>query len=120
MPKSVRALYDRSLQLLGVAASGQAPASEDYQTLRDTLAPLLEELRVTEAANIVLTANNEEATDIPSECFGPLSVILANDAAPSFGIPSLTGTEREIKLIRPLRATTYGNPQGFRQDVEYF
>ena len=80
----------------------------------------LEELRVTEAANIVLTAGNESATDIPDECFGPLSIILANDAAPGFGQPMLTGTDREVKLIRPLRATTYGNYQGFTQDVNFF
>lgn len=120
MPKSARDLYNRSLQLLGVAAAGQPPSAEDYQAMRDTIAPLLEELRVVEAANIVLTANNEAATDIPDECFGPLSILLANDAGPAFGIPCVTGTDRELKLIRPLRATTYGSPQGFRQEVEYF
>ena len=120
MPKSVRDLYNRSLQLLGVAAAGQPPSAEDYQAMRDTIAPLLEELRVVEAANIVLTANNEAATDIPDECFGPLSILLANDAGPAFGIPCVTGTDRELKLIRPLRATTYGNPQGFPQEATYF
>jgi|GEM_PF-1372671 hypothetical protein len=120
MPKSARDLYNRSLELLGVAAAGQAPAAEDWQAMRDTIGPLLEELRVTEAANIVLTAGNESATDIPDECFGPLSIILANDAAPGFGQPMLTGTDREVKLIRPLRATTYGNYQGFTQDVNFF
>ena len=91
---------NRSLQLLGVAAAGQPPSAEDYQAMRDTIAPLLEELRVVEAANIVLTANDEAATDIPDECFGPLSILLANDAGPAFGIPCVTGTDRELKLIR--------------------
>lgn len=120
MPKSARDLYNRSLELLGVAAAGQAPSAEDWQAMRNVIGPLLEELRVTEAANIVLTANNESAPDIPDECFGPLAVILANDAAPSFGIPTLTGADRETKLIRPLRATTYGNYYGFTQDASYF
>jgi len=120
MPKSARDLYNRSLELLGVAAAGQAPSAEDWQAMRDALGPLLEELRSMGAANIALTPNNESATDIPDECFGPLSVILANEAAPAFGVPALTGTDREIKLIRPLRVTTYGNPQGFPQDVSYF
>lgn len=120
MPKSARDLYNRSLQVLGVAAAGQTPSSEDYQAMRDALGPLLEELRALTTANIVLTANNEAATDIPDECFSTLADLLANEAAPSFGIPKLTGTDREVKLIRPLRATTYGAPQGFTQDVEFF
>lgn len=120
MPKSARDLYNRSLELLGVAAAGQPPSAEDYQAMRDACGPLLEELRATEAANIVLTANDESATDIPDECFGPLAIILANEAGPSFGIPAITGTDRETKLIRPLRATTYGPPQFFTQDVSYY
>lgn len=120
MPKSARDLYNRSLELLGVAASGQAPSAEDWQTMRDALGPLLAELRAMEAINIVLAANDESATDIPDKCFGPLAVLLANEAAPSFGIPALTGTDREVKLIRPLRVTTYGPPQGFTQDVSFF
>lgn len=120
MAKSARDLYNRSLQLLGVSAAGQTPSAEDWQVMRDLISPLLEELRSIEAINISLTSGNEDATDIPDENFGPLSVILANEAAPAFGIPAVTGTEREIKLIRPLRATTYGPPQGFAQDVSYF
>lgn len=120
MAKTVRQLYNRALELLNVAAAGQSPAAEDWEAVRAVLPPLLAELYTVAALNLRVTANNEEASDIPDEVFGPLANLLANDAGPSFGIPAATGIDRDLKLVRPIRQVTYGGPQYFPQDVNYF
>lgn len=119
MAKTVGALYTRALQLLTVAAAGQTPDAEDLDIVRTMLPALLAELLALNAANISITPDDDSAEDIPDECFDPLAVILANDAGPAFGIPMANGEARNALIMR-LRAVTYGAPQGYTQDAEYF
>lgn len=119
MSRSARELYDRALELLTVLGAGQTASADDWEAMRRACRPLLAELRSIDALNLWLTPNDEEAQDISEAVFDPLAALLANEAAPAFGIPRVDGAGR-AEMLRRLRAVTRNPHQGYPQDVSFF
>ncbi|MBS1725029.1 MAG: hypothetical protein JSS66_18980 [Armatimonadetes bacterium] len=117
--KSVRDLYNRALELLGVAAAGQTPEAEDWAVMRSALPPLLDELCSLDVIAITINGDDEETLNIPDAAFNGLAILLANEAGPAFGIPAASGDARE-GMIQRVRRVTYGQPQYFPQQATYF
>ena len=78
--KSRTDLIVATLELLNVIGAGQAPAPEDVWQIESRLDGKLQEL----SRRGILTTEKDQFDD---EIVDPLSVILADMAAPSFGQP---------------------------------
>lgn len=74
-------LVNEALSVLGVVGAGQTADSEDQEKVDDRVEALLEEL----AARDVVTVADDD--DIAPAQFGALAELLANECAPSFGLP---------------------------------
>lgn len=111
MTKTRRDLIVATLELLNVVGAGQNPAQEDVDKIDGLINGKLDEL---EYRDIVTLPDREEFEDVYVD---PLSIIMANTAAPSFGIPrnpeSQMEAERTLRRIKP--NTWVGGPQ----DVEW-
>lgn len=81
MPKTKAELIEQALNVLGVAEAGQPVEIEDSDAVDAVVAPLLNQL----ARSRILYVPNVEAID--DAVFLPLARMLANEAAPSFGLP---------------------------------
>jgi hypothetical protein len=102
-----------TLKLLNVLAAGQSPEPEDADEIDGIIDGKLSELNLRE---IIFIADPEELED---ELVDPLSIILANTAAPSFGQPR----NEESRLIaeatlRAFAPSTY--VRGSTLAVDYF
>lgn len=102
-----------TLKLLNVLAAGQSPEPEDVDEIDGIIDGKISELNL---RNIVYVVDTEEMED---ELIDPLSVILANAAAPSFGQPR----NEESRLIaeatlRSFKPSTY--VRGSVVAVDYF
>lgn len=102
-----------TLELLNVLAAGQSPEAEDVAKIDGIIDGKLRELSIRE---ILYVPNPQEYED---ELVDPLSIILANTAAPSFGQPR----NEESRLIaemtlRSYRPSTYVS--GSTLAVDYF
>lgn len=74
-------LIAATLKLLNVLAAGQSPEAEDVEEIDAIINGKLDELALRE---ILVVADRDEFED---ELVDPLSIILANAAAPTFGQP---------------------------------
>lgn len=106
-------LITTTLELLNAVAAGQSPAPEDVQKIDGIIDGKLHELEIRE---IVYLASTEEFDDVYVD---PLSIILANTAAPAFGQPrnpdSAFAAERTLLSLKP---STYVS--GTALEVDYF
>lgn len=80
--KTRQELIAATLKKLNAIGAGQAPEPEDAQEIDDLIDGKLAELN---ANNIMYFVDRQEFDD---ECVDPLAIILADQAAPSFGQPS--------------------------------
>lgn len=117
--KTTRDIFNRALTLLGVLAAGQTAEAEDWAVCREAWRPLQMELRAIGVCNIVTHPTNELSEDIPEAAFNPLAYLLANEVAPSFGIPP-AGLEDRDKLIKRLSRVVVDPYNGYVQDAEYY
>lgn len=106
-------LISASLILLNALAAGQDPAPEDVQTVDGLINGKIAELNKREIyASTDTTQFEDEATD-------PLSIIIANAAAPSFGQPrnpdSVAQAEATLRALKPSSYVPFSVLQ-----VEYF
>ena len=86
-------LVNRAATELGKLVSGQALETEDNATIDSLVDPLIEML----SADMVVTIDDSEAID--PRYFLPLARLLANEAAPSFGIPKSDQIEASDKML---------------------
>jgi len=111
MTKTRSDLIVATLQLLNVVGAGQNPAAEDVTEIEKLIDGKLDYL---EYRDIVTLPDREEFEDVYIE---PLSIILANQAAPAFSQPrnpeSNLMAERMLREIKP--NTWVGGPQ----DIEW-
>jgi hypothetical protein len=119
MAKSARDLCNKALELLMVSEPGQPISAEDYSLVRAALSTLVAELDAIEVAYIYIDANDDAAEDVDERYFMALARLLANDAAPSFGIATADEASRQVMLNRLRRVVAVG-PQGDTQTAEYF
>jgi hypothetical protein len=117
--KSPRELANRALTLLGVVAAGQTASAEDYDPCIAGLRPLLAELIANEACNIAVHPTDDTRAEIPDEYFNALAALLANDAAPAFGIAQADEATRQGLIMR-VRRVTAAPAFGYPQIVDYF
>lgn len=112
MTKTRSDLIVATLKLLNVVGAGQNPAQEDVDEIDALIDGKLDELEYRE---IVTLPDREEFEDVYID---PLSIILANTAAPTFSQPrnpaSQNEAERTLRRIKP--NTWVGGPQ----DIEWF
>jgi hypothetical protein len=93
-------LIERAATELGVLPSGQPLTDEDSATIGALVDPLIRQLSLDGVADIA------DASAIAVEYFLPLARLLANEAAPSFGIPySLDAKLENERQLRRLAAT---------------
>lgn len=113
MPKTRNDLIVATLNLLNAIGVGQNPAPEDIAAIEAVIDGKLDELEYRE---IVTLPDRQDFEDVYVD---PLSIILANTAAPSFGIPrnpdSQMAAERTLRQIKPSTYVQFSN-----QDVEWF
>ncbi len=74
-------LIHRALAAIGALEPGEAPSTEDYNTMDNLVDPLVSQL----VADDVVYIDDTEA--IPLEYFIPLANLLGNMAGPDFGYP---------------------------------
>lgn len=77
--KTRQDLIKRTLELLNVIGSGQAPDAEDVQTIDDLIDGRLKELN---RSNVMYFGDYDRFED---EFIDPLATILGDTAAPDFG-----------------------------------
>jgi hypothetical protein len=105
-------LIERAATELGVLPSGQPLSDEDSATIGALLDPLTRQLSLDGVVDIA------DSNAIPSEHFLQLARLLANEAAPSFGI----GYSRDAKLENEhqLRRMTATRPTRETLRATYF
>jgi hypothetical protein len=74
-------LIHRALAAIGALEPGEAPSTEDYNTMDNLVDPLIAQLA---ADDVVYIDDSEE---IPVAYFIPLANLLGNMAGPDFGSP---------------------------------
>lgn len=79
--KTREELVHRAAKLLALIEPGEAPATEDYNSLDGLVDPLVEQL----TADDIYYFDDPDA--IKPEVFEPLARLLANMAGPDFGSP---------------------------------
>lgn len=104
-------LVNEALQVLQVVGAGQAADSEDQERVDDKVEALLAEL---EARDIVSVS---DVADIAPEHFNPLAELLANECAPSFGLPKSPGM-KEAAEDRLRIVTRRGSMSDMRLKVD--
>lgn len=112
MSKTRSDLILATLKLLNIVGAGQNPAPEDVDEIESLIDGKLDYL---EYRDIVTLPDRHEFEDVYIE---PLSIILANQAAPTFSQPrnpdSNLMAEQMLRQIKP--NTWVGGPQ----DVEWY
>ena len=103
-------LIHRALAAIGALEPGEAPSTEDYNTMDNLVDPLIEMLL---AEEIIYAFDSEE---VPVELFIPLANLLGNMAGPDFGSPVNDdakardeATLKRIVATRPTYAVQHGN-----------
>jgi hypothetical protein len=111
-------LVNEALANLGILAAGQDPAAEDFQAVDGKVDALVAWLEAVDIIDI------DDIDQIVPEWFGPLAVLLADEAALMFGLPGVPHPQGEpdptVVAIDKLRLTTYGRPTYERLRGEYF
>lgn len=96
-------LIHRALAAIGALEPGEAPSTEDFNTMDNLVDPLIAQLS---ADSVVYIDNPEE---IPVEYFIPLANLLGNMAGPDFGSPvnddAKSRDEATLKRITSTRPT---------------
>jgi hypothetical protein len=93
-------LIHRALAAIGALEPGEAPSTEDYNTMDNLVDPLIAQL---EADEVVYIGDSEE---IPVEYFIPLANLLGNMAGPDFGSPVNDDAKmRDEKALRRMGST---------------
>lgn len=111
--KSRQDLIAAALELLNVLAAGQDPEPEDATKIDGLIDGKLKELN---KRRIVLFSNTQQFDD---EFLDPLSVIIANTAAPSFGQPrDPLREENAIAILYAMKPSTYVS--GTVLEADYF
>ena len=105
-------LIERAATELGVLPSGQPLSDEDAATLDALVDPLLRQLALDDVADVTDTGA------VPAEFFLPVARLLANEAAPSFGVAY--SLEAKLENERQLRRLTATRPTRERQKGVYF
>ena len=96
-------LIERAATELGVLPSGQPLSDEDSATIGALVDPLTRQLSLDDVVDV------SDTSAVPSEYFLPLARLLANEAAPSFGVPySLDVKMENERQLRRLSATRPG------------
>jgi hypothetical protein len=119
MPRTRRDLVAEALVNLGILAAGQQPDAEDFEAVDNKFDTLMAWL---EATLIIDLDNTIDA--IPDEWFNPLAVLLADEAALSFGLPGVPAAQGApspvAAAIDKLRLAIYARPTYETQKTEYF
>lgn len=114
-------LINQALGVLGILASGQTAAAEDYQAVDDHVDPLFATLGPDGLGILTAIDNTDE---IPDEWFLSLGVLLADRSCDVFGLAGLPSSQSNPdpvgEAIRELRDITYARPTGERMRGEYF
>lgn len=113
-----RDLVNEALMNLGILAAGQDPSAEDFDAVDGKVDALVAWLEAVDIIDI------DEIDQIQPEWFGPLAVLLADEAALEFGLPGVPRPPGQADpkdiAIDKLRLTTYGRPTYERLKQEYF
>lgn len=111
-------LINAALANLGILAAGQSASAEDFNEVDDHIDGLIASLDKRD----IVTVDNIEA--IPIEWFSALSTLLADQAAPSFGMPGLLPSPSAPNPVAAaeteLREIVYARPTREPQRTEYF
>src|SRR5262245_57147256 len=111
-------LVNEALMNLGVLAAGQTPAAEDFEAVDGKVEALVAYLEEAEILDI------DTIEEIEPEWFGPLAVLLADDAALEFGLPGVPPSQSNPQPVQAaidkLRLVTYGRPTYEPLKTEYF
>jgi hypothetical protein len=105
--KTRQELIAATLKKLNVIGAGQAPEPEDVQEIEDNIDGKISELNANQIFYFSDRQNFEE------ECVDPLAIILADQAAPSFGQPS----NAESRILAENRLRSLRNSSWQREDV---
>lgn len=106
-------LIAATLQLLNVLAAGQDPAAEDVDAIDGLIDGKLNELNLREILRV------QDTSEFDDELVDPLSIILANTAAPTFGQPRNEDSRLIAEAtLRSFKPSTY--VPGSVLSVEYF
>jgi hypothetical protein len=102
-------LIHRALAAIGALEPGEAPSTEDYNTMDNLVDPLIAQL----AADQVVYIDDSE--EIPVAYFIPLANLLGNMAGPDFGSPVNDDAKaRDEMFLRKITSTlpTYEAQKG--------
>lgn len=97
-------LIERALKSIGALEPGEAPSSEDYDTVDDLIDPLIAQLAEDEVINI------QDPDQIELAVFLPLARLLANAAGPDFGSP--INEDAKMRDENTLRRLAASEPTG--------
>ncbi len=93
-------LIHRALAAIGALEPGEAPSTEDYNTMDNLVDPLIGQLAADEIIYI------QDSEEIPVEYFIPLANLLGNMAGPDFGSPvNDEAQKRDEGTLRRLAST---------------
>lgn len=111
--KTRQDLIAATLGLLNAIAAGQNPAPEDVQEIDSIIDGKIHELEVRE---VITISDTDEFEDFMID---PLSIILANAAAPKFGQPRNEDSRMTAEAtLRSFKPSTYVS--GSTLAVDYF
>lgn len=110
--KTRRQLIHRALASIGALEPGEAPSTEDYNTMDGLVDPLIAQL----SADEIVYIDDTDAIDVAF--FIPLANLLANAAGPDFGSP--VNDDAKARDEATLRRLTAGKPTYQVQVGEYF
>lgn len=102
----------QALASIGALEPGEAPSTEDYNTMDGLVDPLISQLSADEIAYI----DDDDAIDVA--LFIPLANLLANMGGPDFGSP--VNDDAKLRDEATLRRLTAGKPTYQAQVGEYF
>lgn len=110
--KTRRQLIYRALASIGALEPGEAPSTEDYNTMDGLVDPLIAQL----AADEIVYINDDDAIEVAY--FIPLANLLANMGGPDFGSP--VNDDAKARDEATLRRLVAGKPSYQPQVGEYF
>jgi hypothetical protein len=96
-------LIHRALAAIGALEPGEAPSTEDYNTMDNLVDPLIAQLLADDVIYV------DDADAIPVAYFIPLANLLGNLAGPDFGSP--VNDEAKFRDEATLRRITSTKPQ---------
>ncbi|ANW00683.1 hypothetical protein [Bradyrhizobium icense] len=105
-------LIQRAAKLLALIEPGEAPATEDYNSLDGLIDPLIEQLAEDQIYYV------DDANAIKPAIFEPLARLLANMAGPDFGSP--INEEARRRDEQTLRRMGGAKPTGEVMKTEYY